>query len=125
DILDTFRAKFKEALDQDLNTSLAVTVLYDVLKAEANASTKLALLSEFDRVLDLNLLENAKATKESAPAAPAADDAFIAEIEQAIKERAEAKKAKEYAKADAIRAALAQKGVTLTDTPSGTTYTIA
>ncbi|MBO7151188.1 MAG: cysteine--tRNA ligase, partial [Clostridia bacterium] len=102
-----------------------VTVLYDVLKAEANASTKLALLSEFDRVLDLNLLENAKATKESAPAAPAADDAFIAEIEQAIKERAEAKKAIEYAKADAIRAALAQKGVTLTDTPNGTTYTIA
>ena len=122
--VDTFRAKFRDALDQDLNTSLAVTVLYDVLKASTNAHTKLALLSEFDTVLDLNLLENAGKIKESTGEAPETDSALVAEIEEAIKQRAEAKKAKDYAKADAIRAALAQKGVTLTDTPNGTVYTI-
>ena len=125
DALEAFRAKFTEALDQDLNTSLAVTVLYDVLKSDANATTKLALLAEFDRVLDLGLIENAKALTSGEPEVPAADDAFVAEIEAAIKARAEAKKAKDYAKADAIRAELAQKGVTLTDTPNGTTFTIA
>ena len=124
-MMQTFRSKFTEALDQDLNTSLGVTVLYDVLKSEANATTKLALLAEFDRVLDLDLIKNAKALVGVAPETPAADDAFVAEIEAAIKARAEAKKAKDYAKADAIRAELAQKGVTLTDTPSGTTFTIA
>ena len=44
-------AKFKAALDNDLNTSLAVTVLYDVLKADINDKTKLALIGQFDQVL--------------------------------------------------------------------------
>ncbi len=52
------------ALDNDLNTSMAVTVLYDVLKAKTNDKTKLALLDSFDSVLGLKLLEKA------APCAP-------------------------------------------------------
>ena len=47
-----------------------------------------------------------------------------AEIEKLIADRAAAKKAKNYAEADRIRAYLSEKGVTLTDTPNGTTYKI-
>ena len=43
-------------LDDDLNTSLAITALYDVLKAKTNDATKLAALADFDRVLSLDLL---------------------------------------------------------------------
>ena len=48
-------------MDNDLNTSMAVTVLYDVLKAKTNDKTKLALLDSFDTVLGLKLLEKAAA----------------------------------------------------------------
>ena len=117
------RASFAAAMDNDLNTSLAVTALYDVLKSAASDGVKRQLLGEFDAVLSLSLLE--AADKRSEAAVPAADGALTAKIEAMIAERAAAKKAKDYARADAIRAELSAMGVTLKDTPSGTEYTIA
>ena len=119
---EPFRAAFRAALDNDLNTSLAVTVLYDVLKSPLNAATKRALFGEFDTVLALGLTDGEAAS--AAPAAAPTGGMTAAEIEAAIAARAEAKKNKNYAEADRIRAALAERGVTLTDTPSGTTYTV-
>lgn len=120
---EPFRAAFRAALDNDLNTSLAVTVLYDVLKSPLNAATKRALLGEFDTVLALGLLD-APVPEAETPATPAADGITAAEIEAAIAARAAAKKNKNYAEADRIRAELAARGVTLIDTKEGTTYTI-
>ncbi len=120
---EPFRATFRAALDNDLNTSLAVTVLYDVLKSPLNAATKRALLGEFDTVLALGLLD-APVPEAETPAAPAADGMTAAEIEAAIAARADAKKNKNYAEADRIRAELAARGVTLIDTKEGTTYTV-
>ena len=123
---DTLKAGFVKALDNDLNTSLAVTAVYDVLKASTNGATKRALLADFDRVLCLNLLENAaKLNEEKAePEKVPSDDSFIREIEAMIEARKEAKKAKNYAEADRIRNELAAKGVTLIDTKEGTTFKI-
>jgi cysteinyl-tRNA synthetase len=114
------RASFCEALDNDLNTSLAVTALYDVLKLKVNGATKLALIEELDKVLSLNLIEAAEALKqpEAAPVADSEDAEILAQIAA----RAEAKKAKNYAEADRIRNELAAKGITLIDTREGTTY---
>ena len=111
-----YKKAFCDAMDADLNTSLAVTCVYDVIKAkDLNGATKRALLEDFDKVLSLDLLK-AEEKKESTLSAE--------EIEAAIAARAAAKKAKNYAEADRIRAELAAKGVTLTDTPNGTTYKI-
>ena len=122
---DECKAGFVKALDNDLNTSLAVTAIYDVLKAKTNDATKRALLADFDRVLCLNLLKNADAlAKETEEIAPTADDDFIREIEVMIVARKEAKKAKNFAEADRIRNELAAKGVTLIDSREGTTYKI-
>ena len=118
-------AKFREALDNDLNTSLAVTALYDVLKASTNATTKLALIESFDRVLSLSLIEKAEALKaKKEESAPAADGISTEEIESLIADRAAAKKAKNFAEADRIREYLASRGVTLKDTREGTLYTV-
>ncbi len=121
-----YAAAFRAALDNDLNTSLAVTALYDVLKAKVNATTKLALLADFDRVLALDLLGAAERYRErnAEPQNTAAHGISVSEIEALIAARAEAKKNKNYAEADRIRAELAAQGVTLTDTAAGTTYTI-
>ena len=125
---DALKARFTAALDNDLNTSLAMTALYDVLKAKTTAATKLALIADFDRVLDIGLVAAAK--KELDAAAKPEDDGidhndpFVKEIEDMIRQRAEAKKAKDYAKADEIRKTLADRGVTLIDTPQGTKFKI-
>ena len=123
------KAAFTEALDNDLNTSMAVTALYDVLKAKTNAKTKLALIEDFDRVLCLNLLAAAKAKKEAdanAQDKPAAENTVSperdAEIRALIAQRAQAKKDKNYAEADRIRNLLQAEGITLIDTKEGTTY---
>ena len=124
---DAQKANFVKALDNDLNTSLAVTAIYDVLKADTNGATKLALLADFDKVLCLDLIEAAEklnvekaAETEKAPS----DDPLIREIEALIEARKEAKKAKNYAEADRIRNDLAARGITLIDTKDGTTYKI-
>lgn len=123
-----YRERFTAALDNDLNTSLAITALYDVLKADITDATKLYLIEDFDRVLSLDLINAARSFKEKeekeqatvkVSAKEAGEDAWIIE---AIAERAEAKLYKDWAKADSIRKALAEKGVILTDTPGGTTY---
>ena len=113
---------FRDALDNDLNTSLAVTAIYDVLKSSLNATTKLSIIENFDQVLSLGLVEAAKRVAEGKKEETAGVD--VAAIEAAIAARLEAKKARNYAEADRIRAELAAMGVTLTDTPAGTTYTI-
>ena len=131
------REDFVKAMDNDLNTSLAVTAVYNVFKAKANDATKLALIADFDSVLSLGLLDRAAALRDKQAAetaaaaaakeaelAAAAADPFVAEILQLIEERKAAKKAKNFAEADRIRDYLAAKNVTLIDTAQGTTYKI-
>ena len=65
DVFASLKQKFTDAMDNDLNTALAVTALYDVLKAKTNDSTKIALLKDFDTVLSLNLLEEAAKVREA------------------------------------------------------------
>ncbi len=110
--VEEFRTKFKEALDNDMNTSLALTAVYDVLKADISDKTKRAVIADFDKVLALDLLKPYEEEKEEG------DPEILAKIA----ERAAAKKAKDYARADAIRAELAAAGITLIDTPQGTVY---
>ena len=109
------RDAFRAAMDNDLNTSLAITALYDVLKANISDATKRALIAEFDSVLSLGLLEAAAAQSE--PAAPAGGD--DAEIEALVAARTEARAAKDWAKADQIRDELKARHIVVEDTPQG------
>ena len=121
DVFDAYRAKFSEAVGNDMNTAQGMTVIYDVLKAQTNGATKLAILDELDKVLSINL--TLRPTVEEAPVEEVEKDEFTLYVEEMIARRAAAKKAKNYAEADAIRAELKEKGVTLIDTPQGTTFT--
>lgn len=127
---EPLRAKFKAALDNDLNTSLAVTALYDVLKAKTNDATKLALLGEFDQVLSLGLLDHAAAKRAEAAktAATATSGGYTVTgegdpaVDAQVLARAEAKKARNFAEADRIRDELKAQGIEITDVPGGAVW---
>ena len=114
------KERFVGALNGDLNTSVAVTAVYDVLKAKTNDATKLAALADFDQVLSLNLISAAEAIrkKEDEEAAASADP----EIDALVAARTAAKKAKNFAEADRIRDELKAKGIEIIDTPQGTKW---
>jgi cysteinyl-tRNA synthetase len=115
--LAALKERFNNALNGDLNTSLAVTAVYDVLKAKCSDATKLAALADFDTVLSLNLLSAAQklrdrqAEEEAANADP--------EIDALVAQRTAAKKAKDFATADRIRDELKARGIEIIDTPQG------
>ena len=116
-----YRRKFEDALCNDLNTSMAITVLYDLLKADCNDVTKRKLAASFDEVLSLGLFDGEKAEEK----ADDVDAELVSYIEAKIAERKEAKKAKDFAKADAIREELLQKGIVLEDTREGVKWKMA
>ena len=111
------KGRFAKALEGDLNTSVAVTAVYDVLKAKTTDATKLALIADFDKVLCLNLISAAEALakKQAEEGAANADP----EIDALVAARTEAKKAKNWAEADRIRDELKARGIEIIDTPQG------
>lgn len=111
---EEWKMKFAEALSHDINTSSAITVLYDMLKAELSDASKRVLVQSMDEVLSLQL-EKAWEEKQAD-----VDDELASYVEKKIEERKEAKKAKDFAKADAIREELLAKGIVLKDTREGT-----
>ena len=111
------KERFAGALNGDLNTSLAVTAIYDALKAKTTDATKLAAIRDFEQVLSLNLLEAAeKIKKQQAEEAAASADP---EIDALVEARTQAKKDKNYAEADRIRDELKARGIEIIDTPQG------
>ena len=109
----TYQEKFRQALENDLNTSSTLTVVYDVLKSELNDYTKRSLIEEFDQVLSLDLLKENKQE---------IDEEFEKWILEKIEERKLAKQNKDFAKADQIREELSKKHVQIKDTREGTIF---
>ena len=125
--MSALKEKFQKALDADLNTSLAITTLYDILKADMNDATKLALLDNFDQVLGLALLSHAEAKRKEAAKTTSASTASgyqitgegDPEIDALVLKRYEAKKAKNFAEADKIRDDLKAQGIEVADVRGG------
>ena len=103
--------RFKECIEDDLNTSNAITLLYDVLKSDITDATKIALVKKFDEVLSLDLTKKDNNI----------DEAYINSM---IAKRKEAKKNKDFALADKIREDLLKEGIILKDTREGTIYEV-
>lgn len=111
-----YSEEFKKALEDDLNTANAITVLYDVLKDETlTNNTKLLLIKEFDQVLSLGLLDRKKEE---------INEELKTYILSKIEERKQAKINKNYELADQIRKELEEQNILLKDTREGTTYEI-
>lgn len=115
---DAVRAKFCEAMDDDLNTADAIGTLFDLVRyinktvltaspAKAAVEAAVKVFNELTGVLGIVYDEKTE------------DNGADAEIEALIAERAEARKSKNWARADEIRNKLTEMGVVLEDTPQG------
>lgn len=110
--------RFKEAMDDDFNVPVAVAALFELAnraqaKKDAAASRQLKKLGAILNILQEDPETFLKGSTEGV------DEA---QIEALIEERKQAKKDKNYARADEIRKQLASDGIVLTDTPQGTTW---
>lgn len=117
--LNSFKEKFCTAMDDDLNTADAIGTLFDlvryinktILVADANKAALTAAKEVFDELTGvLGIVYDEKSDTSS-------DD--TAQIEALIEERTNARKEKNWAKADEIRNKLSEMGITLEDTPNG------
>ena len=128
-VLGAYKEKFLQQVGNDLNTSMAVTAVFDALKAKTSDATKLAIIGEFDKVLSLSLLEKAAAIREKAAQATKSGggDYVITgegdpDIDAKVLARYEAKKAKDFAEADRIREELRAQGIEVTDVKGGASW---
>lgn len=108
---------FTDAMDNDLNTSLAITALYDVLKSNINAKTKIALINDFDKVLSLDLVETAKKSLE------VEEEVIPNEVLEIAQQRQQARKDKNFALADELRDKISEMGYVIEETRQGTKIT--
>lgn len=112
-VIKEYLDQFKDAINNDLNTSLMLKTMYDVLKSNISDSNKIYLLKEFDKVLSLDLFKEEGIDKE-----------LVKYIEEKIEERNKAKIEKNYQLADEIREELKEKNIILKDTKEKTLYEI-
>jgi len=130
EVFEQYKAKFTQQMGNDLNTSMGVTAIFDVLKAKTSDATKLALIGDFDQVLSLNLLEKAAAKRAELAAQQSAktETGYTVTgegdpaIDALVLARYEAKKAKNFAEADRIRDELKAQGIEIIDAKDGATW---
>ncbi len=116
--LNTYRAKFISAMEDDLNTADAVSVIFELSKfinsnIDENSSLEFAkkCLEEFNELTSvLNIVNKTN------------EDIVDEEIENLIQKRVDAKKNKDFKLADDIRVELLEKGIILEDTRQGTKW---
>ncbi len=112
--------RFRTDLEQDLSTPRALSELQGLIRdTDIPPAEILAAVDRMDEVLGLDLIARAQ---EAVTASRQAGGIGDERIEELIAERAQAKKEKNFARADEIRNQLKESGIILEDTPSGTTW---
>ena len=108
DDFNKYNNLFKDALSDDLNTSNALTILYDVLKSDISSNTKLALVKSFDIILSLDLIKENNVSKE-----------LEDKVNELLELRNKYKSEKDYEKADEVRKQIEDLGASIKDTREG------
>lgn len=105
---EDFAERFQASLEEDLNTSRALALTWELVKSDLPAATKKATILLFDRVLGLRLAEW-QPVQSNIPQ----------DILELVEKRSQARVARRWEEADALRDEISEKGYELQDTPEG------
>jgi cysteinyl-tRNA synthetase len=108
--LETLRSQFQEALRDDLDAPRAVSILWQIAEERDPLPLRAQLIRELGESIGLSL---------SGPAQVTEDDA---RVDALVARRDAARRARDFALSDALRAELVAKGITIEDSPNGTTW---
>jgi cysteinyl-tRNA synthetase len=107
-VIKDYESDFLESVNDDLNMSKALSVLWEVIKSDKNPEEKLATILRFDEVLGLSLGSSASIIQKQEKEMPA-------EVQNLLKEREELRKQRKYEEADKIRAKIVEMGFSVED----------
>lgn len=114
--ISEYENKFHEAINDDLNMPLAMSIVWDIIRSDKKSKDFAKLLLKFDEVMGLDLKNSEKYLSNS-------NEDIPDEIKELSDKRIEAKKAKNYELADSIRDEISNKGFLIKDTPNGVEIT--
>ena len=125
--LDQFKARFEDAMNDDLNTSVALSVVFELVRLAnvllQESSTTAETLGAVDDLFGKLGGDALGVVKDDYTETDGADDAIIDKLVNVlIEQRKEARKNKYFAKADELRDKLDEMGIVLEDTPEKTTW---
>ena len=126
--LDQARSRFEQAMNDDLNTSIALSVLFDLVRLTHSLLENKKTTRDTLSAVNLMFIELGGAvlgivTDDDTTGATGVDEAAMDRLVRLfIEQRTEARKAKDFARADAIRTRLDEAGIVLEDTPQGTQW---
>jgi cysteinyl-tRNA synthetase len=121
-IVDLQRS-FAAALDDDLNAPQALAAVFTFVRA-VNRDLDAGALAPSAVAAALGALDQVMAVLDVIPAKGGVDERLKAWVEGKIRDREAARRAREFARADAIRAEILARGVELEDTPAGTRWKV-
>jgi cysteinyl-tRNA synthetase len=108
-LLDDYVGKFKDALEDNLNMSLAFAILNEMLKSDNKAEDILTTVYDFDRVLALDIRKSVEESSEKIPS----------EVEELLEMRKVARENKDYNQSDLLRNKILELGYTVLDSCEG------
>ncbi|MGI6271734.1 MAG: cysteine--tRNA ligase [Anaerohalosphaeraceae bacterium] len=125
--LERLKGRFEEAMNDDLNTAVALSVIFELVKLSnrlvAESSVTVETLQAVEDTFNRLGGDVLGIVRKEYPHAAGGDEALVDHlIGLLIQQRQEARKKKDFAAADAIRNKLAEFGIVLEDSPAGTTW---
>ena len=112
-VIDEYKEKFMEAIDDDLNMPLALSIVWEIARNENKSKDFADLLIEFDKVLGLDLINSEKYLEKQA------EIEIPEEIQKLVEKRKKAREEKNWKLSDEIRDELKEKGYMIKDTKDG------
>lgn len=121
-IIETYRAQFHRAINNDLDTPRAIAIAWELIKDDAHSpSDKAATLRHFDSVLGLGLADPPDSASQSLGVIEVSN--LPDDVQELLTEREKARKQKDWDTADTLREAINLKGYSVEDTPKGVRVT--
>ena len=118
-IIKEYEEKFSNAINEDMNMPVAISVIFDIAKNKEKSNDYFELIKKFDKVLSLDLTKLEENTLKSENEAEVDISALPVEIAEILEKRKKAREEKDFSLSDKLRDELKEKGYLVIDSKDG------